>query len=571
MKCWSVAGCSAFALRVGLGTGDARAQQSAAADLPPLPRTAPRAGPRVNPTIRPRRVSYQNVPPLPSPTVPPVPAPPTTVPVPVPSGVEAVPPPPAIPESIPAPPTAGTEVPPTPSPTTPGPTATVPAAPGTGGGGGVLRSNTDLSLPRSEREGGGGEPTEAVAAKEEEKAPEKDPTKLLMNALGLEESPVKVYGWLQNSYTGNTNGVPKNGQNFGVNPNNLANSWQGNQYYLIIENPLEQGDKINFGFRVDNLFGNDWQFNHSHGFADTSAKANHFNGYDMAQAYAEVHLPPVLSKGGTDIKGGRFYTIHGYEVVPATGRPLLSVDYMFNYGQPFTHVGAIATTHVTDRVNWYNSVVNGWDRWINGNYKWNYMGGFTWTGKEGKGSLAVCYITGPEQYPRFLPGNTVVAPTGGSPIGFNPGRVNQLYGGNFRTLLTEVFTYKWSDTFTQVIESDQGHEGNVPGYGPGGTPRTAEWYSFGNWFLWQFWKTEERYIVTAVWRSEWFRDVGGIRTGTGRTDNYYEFTLGLIIKPTPYLWVRPEARYDWAQFGHPYSDGTRNSQLTLAVDAILLY
>ena len=33
-----------------------------------------------------------------------------------------------------------------------------------------------------------------------------------------------------------------NGQNFGVNPNNQANRWMGNQYYLIIENPLEQND-----------------------------------------------------------------------------------------------------------------------------------------------------------------------------------------------------------------------------------------------------------------------------------------------------------------------------------------
>ncbi len=65
--------------------------------------------------------------------------------------------------------------------------------------------------------------------------------------------------------------------------------------------------------------------------------------------------------------------------------------------------------------------------------------------------------------------------------------------------------------------------------------------------------------------------MGGIRTGTGQTDNYFEFTLGAIYKPRPYIWIRPEARYDWAQYHTPYNDGTRNSQLTLAVDAILLY
>src|SRR5262249_1850093 len=118
---------------------------------------------------------------------------------------------------------------------------------------------------------------------------------------------------------------------------------------------------------------------------------------------------------------------------------------------------------------------------------------------------------------------------------------------------------------------DQGHDPNVPGWGPGGTPAVAAWYSFGNWFLWQFWKKEDRDIMTAVWRSEWFRDVNGIRTATWKPDNYFEMTLGLIIKPKPYIWVRPEVRYDWAQFTKPYNDGTRGSQLTIGVDAILLY
>jgi hypothetical protein len=48
-------------------------------------------------------------------------------------------------------------------------------------------------------------------------------------------------------------------------------------------------------------------------------------------------------------------------------------------------------------------------------------------------------------------------------------------------------------------------------------------------------------------------------------------TLGLIYKPRPWLWVRPEARYDWAQFAHPFSDGTRSSQLTLAIDVIVQF
>ena len=90
----------------------------------------------------------------------------------------------------------------------------------------------------------------------------------------------------------------------------------------------------------------------------------------MAQFYGEVHLP-VLTKGGLDVKGGRWYTLAGYEVVPATGRPLLSVPYMFNYGQPFTHMGVVTTLHVTDKLNLYNGTINGWDRCIDQRY---YLG-----------------------------------------------------------------------------------------------------------------------------------------------------------------------------------------------------
>jgi Putative beta-barrel porin-2, OmpL-like. bbp2 len=560
MKCWRMAGSIALGLVAGSAVTELKAQNAAPGALPPLPTYAQPYGVRETQTPPVQRVAYQPTaavpaPPVPSPTIPntAVPAPPTL------PGANLPPPPTTPGATLPPPPTVPSA-----------PAAPVPPSPENVGRE-PLSTNRDLSLPAAEREGSGGEPTEAAAAAEEAKAPAKDPTKLLMNVLGLEESPVKVYGWLQNSYTGNTNGVPKNGMNFGVNPNNLANQWMGNQYYIIVENTLEQGDKVNFGFRVDNMFGNDWQFNHSHGLADTVAKANHFNGWDLPQAYIEMHLPPVISKGGTDIKGGKFYTIHGYEVVPATGRPLLSVPYMFNYGQPFTHVGVMATTHVTDRLNWMNAAVNGWDRWFNETYKWNYMTGINWTSKDTKANLAVAYIVGPDQYPTFLPANTVVYPTGIAPQGFMSGRKNPLYAGNWRSLFTEVFTYKWTDKFTQVMETDQGSEPNVAGWGPGGTPANAAWYSFGNWFLWQVHKKEDRDILTAVWRSEWFRDVNGIRTGTGKTDNYYEFTLGLIWKPLPYLWIRPEARYDWAQWNKPYNDGTRGSQFTLGVDAILLY
>lgn len=440
----------------------------------------------------------------------------------------------------------------------------------------VGREPVDLSVPAADRPIGGGEPTAETVATEEAEAEAADEPARLQDLLGFEDSPLKIYGWSQNSYTQNLNGFG-NGINFGVTPNFKANNWMGNQLgYIIFEDTVEQDDTINFGWRADNLFGHDWLFNFEQGFLNNSFNIGEM-GYDLAQIYGEVHLP-ILTEGGIDVKGGRFYTLAGYETVPAIGRPLLSVPYMFVFGQPFTHFGVMTTWHLTDKINLHNGAINGWDRWINERYQWGYHGGFTWTGNEDRTTLAFMCVWGPNQFPSFLPANQQVYPTGYVNVPSIAGLDNPGYHRNDRTLFTTVLTHKWNDKLTQVIETDQGWERSVPGLASGGRNGAAEsqqWQSFGNWFLYQF--TPK---LTGVWRSEVFWDQQGGRTSllglVGRQtdfqgDRFYEMTLGMIYKPCPNLWIRPEARYDWAQFHNPYSNGTRDSQATLAFDVIVLF
>ena len=121
---------------------------------------------------------------------------------------------------------------------------------------------------------------------------------LLMQVLGIpEDAPFKIRGWIENSFTGNANGRG-NGINFGVNPNYKADQWMGNQYYLIVERPLKQEDKVNFGFRMDNMFGNDWRFTFMQGLFNRAFPNGWFPGYDMPQLFGEVHLP-ILTPGGS--------------------------------------------------------------------------------------------------------------------------------------------------------------------------------------------------------------------------------------------------------------------------------
>jgi hypothetical protein len=471
---------------------------------------------------------------------------------PSPRAPQASPTPPRVPAPPPAP--ATDPVAPSANPSAPAGSSAPPAGAG---------NAEDLAKPRAASEAGGGAPTQAQAA--EEAAGEKPEPTLLMKWLDMEDSQVKVYGWLENSFTGNMNGRPKNGQNFGVNPNSLANQWMGNQYYFIIEKPIEQNDQINFGFRSDNLFGNDWTFNHGRGYFDTITRADGFGGYSPAQYYGEVHLP-FLTERGVDVKVGRWYSILGYEQVPAISRPVLSVPYMFNYGQPFTHLGVLTTTHVTDRLNWYNGTVNGWDRGWDARYEMGYIGGINYAFNDDKTNLAVSYVWGPDQFPSFIPPGQNVQPTGTpvTPPQF-AGVSNTYYSHAYRNLFTTVITHKWSDKLTQVVETDQGWEQAVPFVNGQLRRQDVGWYSIGNWFLYQF-----HGKLTGVLRSEVFWDRSGVRTGTSG-GVFYEETLGLIFKPKSWLWWRGEARYDWAQFVSPYNDGTRNSQLTLATDIIFLF
>ena len=231
-------------------------------------------------------------------------------------------------------------------------------------------------------------------------------TNFLSRFLGIQDSPVKVYGWIQNSYTGNANGRPRNDSNFGVFPNHLADQWQGNQYYLVLEKTLAPDDSVNFGGRFDTLFGNDWQFTKSYGLFDRAFKHNPFAGVDLPQMYAEVHLP-ILTKNGFDIRGGRFFSPAGFENVQAIKRPLLSVPYLFNF-TPFTLFGVLTTLHVNERINIYNGAVNGWDRWIDQNYRYSYIGGFNYNSRDLKTSITSIVLTRPRPAPPVRAGELAV-------------------------------------------------------------------------------------------------------------------------------------------------------------------
>jgi hypothetical protein len=442
----------------------------------------------------------------------------------------------------------------TPQPSTVGPPPAIfqPGAPGS-----PLLSQIRLPSP-----GPSGEAAEAQGTQIPAGAPALTPL-YLNRALHLEDSPIRFYGFIQNSFNGDTNGLPRNRENFSIFPDRLSDQWMGNQYYLVMDDPLEGSDVFNVGFRVDFLFGNDWLVTKAYGLFDNAFPINHFPGIDLPQVYAEAHLP-VLTPGGLDLRAGRFFSLTGFESPPAVARPLMSMAYSLPY-TPFTFFGAIGTLHVNDRLNFVAGTIDGYDRWPNKPYKWGLLSALTWTSRDQKLNVVLGGADAYNQLPRFPPADATFVPGGIPPPPFLSGRRNPFYNRSGRGYVVGVLTYKWTDKLTEAIQTDHVFDQITLGFSPTPyVPHSAAYYLFAHWFLYNF--TEK---VTGVWRTEILWDPYGL--ATGNADTLHEMTLGLNIRPKPWLWVRPEARYDWAQFTHPYNDGTRNSQFTIGFDVIVLF
>lgn len=391
--------------------------------------------------------------------------------------------------------------------------------------------------------------------------------RLLDRWLGREDHPVEIRGWIQNSYTGTPGFSPRNRSTVTVFPNRLANEWMGNQYYLIVEKPTEPADAIDLGFRVDTLLGNDWLFTKSFGLFDGAFTPRGFAGVDFPQIYGEARLP-LTETWALEVRGGRFYSPAGYESVQATKRPLLSVPNLLNF-TPFTFLGGMANLKIGDRLTLLNGAVNGADRWINSNYHYSYLGGITWRSRDDRTSLTSVVLVGPNQTPFFPstdPQQIPTLPVGAYTSPTLAGRRNPFYNRSTLVYQSTVLTRTWGRRrrWTQAAEGFFVTQGNVAGFGAGGGPGRIAYYGGAHWLLFD---VTER--VTAVSRLEVFRDDDGfVLPGP---DTYYAMTYGLQVRPRPWLWVRPEIRYDWAQFGTPYDDGTRGGQLSLAADIILRF
>ena len=166
-----------------------------------------------------------------------------------------------------------------------------------------------------------------------------------------EDSGWDVGGWLQAGYTNKSDGVL----------NTRPDALNVHQAWLFIEKVADGSDGLDWGARVDAMYGLDGENTQAYGNPNRNTW-DFQNSFDHGQFHnALPQAYGVLAYDKLSVKIGHFYTPAGYEVVPANGNFFFSHALAWNFTEPFTHTGALGTYTASDDVTLYGGWVAGWD------------------------------------------------------------------------------------------------------------------------------------------------------------------------------------------------------------------
>src|SRR2546430_10580302 len=158
------------------------------------------------------------------------------------------------------------------------------------------------------------------------------------------EPRFKISGWIESGVTFNPDS-PQDNQNFGRLFDDRANEPLLNQAVINFERVLvPQPGEFDWGFKLQFMYGSDARFIHSLGLFDRTA--HEILQPDLVEAYLNLHFP-VITEGGLDLKLGKFITLEGAETIDPRTNVFYSHTYIFNFGIPFNHTGALATFHAS--------------------------------------------------------------------------------------------------------------------------------------------------------------------------------------------------------------------------------
>jgi hypothetical protein len=340
---------------------------------------------------------------------------------------------------------------------------------------------------------------------------------------------------------------PATGLNWGQLFTDHANQVQLNQLLLTANKPLDpKNSDYQLGFKIQFMYGSDARYTQFLGELNRVDPDQRYQ-LDVVEANVLAHLP-WLTEGGIDLKAGQYPTPLGYETIDPSTNPFYSHSYIFQFGLPFKHTGALATTHVNDVLDIYTGIDTGTNTTLGplgeNNGAVGGIGGFNLSFLGGKLTILALTHFGPDDATRAL-----------SPIGVNA-------NGQWRFYNDVLITWKASDAWTFVTEANWARDG----YGFVGKPvngfGVAQYVSYAltdtvalNARV-EAWRDDNNFFVAAFPANNAFvRFQQGfpvtVNTAPGSNTTYGALTLGVTWKPevpAPItgLLVRPEIRWDHA-------------------------
>jgi hypothetical protein len=383
-------------------------------------------------------------------------------------------------------------------------------------------------------------------------------------AVGVSPTPTptpaprfQISGWIDSGITVNP-ASPQDNQNFGRLFDDRANEPLLNQLVINFERALApQPGEFDWGFKLQLMYGSDARMIHSLGLFDHTA-ATSIVQPDLVEAYFNLHFP-IISEGGLDLKLGKFVTLEGAETIDPRTNFFYSHTYIFDFGIPFNHTGALATFHATKWLDLYSGITRGVNTSLDDNNDSpSFHGGVGLNLLDGKLTVLASTSIGPE-----TPNNN----------------------HDQRYLNDITVTAKITDKLTSITDLNYTHDAGAD----------ADCYGIAQYFTYAI-----NSWLTAGVRGEIFRDDKGFyvvsfadthdpmralegeptidpRTVGGGRTTYGAVTAGVNIKPPmpkpiSGLTIRPELRYDRALNGtHPFNDSSDRDQFTAAVDFILTF
>jgi len=370
------------------------------------------------------------------------------------------------------------------------------------------------------------------------------------------KSRLSIYGWVETGFTGNVDS-PKDNQNFGRLFDDRSNEFVMNQAVITAERVLDPKVGVDWGFKLQLLFGMDARYIHSLGLL-AHTRASSLYQPDVPEAYLSLHLP-LLTEGGIDVKVGKFVTLEGAETIDPRTNPFYSHTYIFNFGIPFNHTGALFTLYATKWLNLCAGVTRGVNTSIDDNNNAAaFHGGIGLHLNEEKFVVSAATHIGPE---------------------------TSHNDHDLRYLNTITTTWKITDKLTSITDLNYTHDdaADASAYG------VAQYLTYA---------INDK--ITAKFRGEVWRDAQGFyaaqfadphdpiralaggpavdpRTVGGGRTTYGALTVGLDIKPPvskPFsgLTIRPELRIDHSfSDTRPFNDSSDDTMFTAAVDVIVTF